>query len=634
MGAMRVGRAREQDVTVTPWARAWASRVVTSLRWRSRRYTLPLLGVPSLVLAAELWRAFTPGWWPWVPIGFLAVLVAAGVWTGVVVMLRPDGVEPVTYAVYSACTVAIIVLSAGLTPTAWLFKYVPVAPWSLAVLVWVGTLFAFRLWLAVRDHPDDVSGHPLEFAWEEWVTPKILPESWLTDIEAGDDKVTAVICWARELGRTADDVIAKEPQIRAALRAQVGTLVLEVHDEGSHAASLTLFRQNPLAESSAWPGPTWSDESGIAEPGTYSDGTRVGMQFLSVSGGRGGLIAGATDAGKSAFISWMLREAYDSGVIVPIFLDAQEGVSAPEWTGHVAAVHGAENCAVALNLIAQHVMKRSSAMGRKRLKKYRLTDRAVHGLPPILLIVDELPVLIESDYKSQVVTALNTIAQTGRKVGIAPYCAVQTPLLEAFGGGLFAGQLASQNTVMFRLDKRSGAAMLGGQAATAATQLPINLPGRRPTSGMAFTNGVDGRAVPWRSWHPDSIPTPDQAGPANGDPELDDLTRNLLDALPVAGDLPDLPDDEDDEPQPLVVVQQRPSDAQDGVRQIVRDLGGVATTAQIVDAASARWGYSESSVTKALRALVHVEQQRPGSGMTRNGRGEYVTPATPGRKAS
>jgi hypothetical protein len=630
MGARRVGRAREVEIISTPMARVWASRAATSLRWRSRRHLPALYGPPAVLVAVLAAREAGLLFWSLIAVAFLTV---AGLW-------RTPDESRWAYLVTAGGIVAALVTVIGFTPTTWLFARVipgpgiPLAGWVAFLAVWAWTLDTYRRWLNLRDvQPDTLP--PLAWAWDTWVIPKILPGSWLNITDETDDKTTAEIHWDRELGRTADDVIAKAPQIAAALRAQAGTLVIETHDEGSHAAYLTLFAQNPLAESPQWPGPTFNPEDGVAEAGTYSDGTKVGVQFLSPSGGRGGLIAGATNSGKSAFISWLLREAYDSGVVVPIFLDPQEGQSAPEWTGHIAAVHGAQDCAIALNLIARHVMARSTVMGKLRLGNYRLTDLPKHGLPPILLIVDELPVLTGGETKGQVVEALNTIAQTGRKVGISPWVATQSPLLDSFAGGLFAGQLASANTVMFRLDKRSGSAMLGGQAAIAATNLPMNLPGRRPTSGMAFSNGIDGRAVPWRDWHPDSIPTPDIAGPANGDPTLGDLTRRLIESLPLAGlELP-LDDAPEDEPAPdLIVVPDRPKHARDAVMRVVDEHGGVASTEVIQRTVQARWGLSESSVTKALRALVFEGQQMPGAGLARNARAEYVLSTHTERKAS
>lgn len=425
--------------------------------------------------------------------------------------------------------------------------------------------------------------------------------------------------------------VLAEPRALAAAWHKARTEVYaEPHPTGIESRGvLTILKAGTLETVHPWDG-TGIAADGIARIGRFADGQPTRIRFLVPRDGtRHGLIAGATGSGKTETLSLLCWLAVTAAIpVVPIILDPQNGQSLPQWRDKVAYFAGVDECAAAVRGLHAGMLARSRDLAARtwdpgdghKIRGMGFFDAAITGLPVILIIIDEAPVLLAGDgnhkLAAEMVRLLGDVAKLGRKTGVSLWPVAQVPSLSELGDQVVRSMLVGGNVVCLRTGDRVSAGMLGLDMDPSV--LPKYFANGEPTGGLGYVVGPDMRQAPFRGDLP-------PASTRNAPPvtPLDEAFQAAMDAATSAAGQPKLTV----VPAPAAETPEGPAGrtCTDAVWQVLRDHGGELSRGEIIDLTgqlvTGQWGrgaYSIRMVNNALKALADDGR------VTRTGDGVYA----------
>lgn len=346
--------------------------------------------------------------------------------------------------------------------------------------------------------------------WEERIAARRLKGTWLdqrTEIRGGRQ-------WTVMLPHgdiVPADVIANADRIAGAFDKPSTEVVVEQYPDGRQSrATLIILDGDTLAVPRDWDGRGVDPATGMGVIGRFADGQDAHVRlWVPRDGTRHGLIAGATGSGKSYALDLLIRLAVASGRVVPVVLDPQEGQSLPAWRGKVLYAAGVAECMKVLVGIHLAMFTRSRRLAQElwadesghQMRGMDFFDPEVTGLPVILVIADEFPLLLTSTKQTAKRGALalsiaSDIAKLGRKTGVSLWPVAQVPSLSELGDQVLRSMLVGGNVVSLRTGDRVSAGMLGLDADPST--LPRYFPNGEPTWGLGYVVGPDNRQAPAR----------------------------------------------------------------------------------------------------------------------------------------
>ncbi|HCB03588.1 MAG TPA: hypothetical protein DEQ43_04950, partial [Nocardioides bacterium] len=243
-----------------------------------------------------------------------------------------------------------------------------------------------------------------------------------------------------------------------------------------------------------WPGPNLDPATGRLAWGVAADGgTAYARLWLPdpvdhevTQGGRHWWFTGRTRGGKTASMQTALLSAVTAGVVYPVVIDMQGGVSLGEWRDmgvpYAEDLDGARRIAQRLLLEGQaRVAWMTDPIGNGFGRLLKAWPTPTPRLPAILAVVDEAPALAEDT------EAMHTFAKIMRefaKAGILVWWASQTHhAMSAFGSA--GGSQAREQMKAGNVSQFSGAVnsrtevfdVADGGDMQAVTELPRGVAG-------------------------------------------------------------------------------------------------------------------------------------------------------------
>jgi hypothetical protein len=308
------------------------------------------------------------------------------------------------------------------------------------------------------------------------------------------------------------EVMAHPRAIAAAWGKPITEAYVEPDPTGIESLGLlTKLTLGTLDRTREWDGAGADPLTGIAVIARFPDELDARIRFwVPRDGTRHGLVAGATGSGKTYALDLLLRVAVACGLVVPVVLDPQEGQSLPQWRGHVRYASGVDECMTMLAGIRAGMFGRSRDLARRtwtdedghRVQGMDFYDPLITGLPIVLVIADEFPMLLTSAGKPDAkraelaISIAGDIAKLGRKTGVALWPVAQVPSLDELGSRVLRSMLVGGNVVCLRTGERADAGM-AGLAADPST-LPRYFRDGSPTAGLGYVVGPDNRQAPAR----------------------------------------------------------------------------------------------------------------------------------------
>ncbi|MFI0406535.1 hypothetical protein [Actinomadura sp. 3N508] len=296
---------------------------------------------------------------------------------------------------------------------------------------------------------------------------------------------------------TSDAAQARVKEIGARLKLRADQLSIEPHPRGLHLAVILVQPDNPLTEVRHWDGPTLDVGTGVSRIGIYAD--LAGVPYRHWRRGHGPvhtLIAGTTDAGKSALVKMLLAEERHCGLVVSWLVDPQRGQSYSGWKKSVHRFAGTVAEARRLLFEARARMYARNELlstlewvderGRRieGVEDFTPGDPR-HGLPLIAITIDEAQVILADDICCGLV---EEIIAMSRKCGIKVRLLTQVPLQGSLGDSQqIKDAVASGNVIVLRTaNPLSGGAAFNGAMPVDPVLLPKEWPDGTSTSGLGF----------------------------------------------------------------------------------------------------------------------------------------------------
>lgn len=374
---------------------------------------------------------------------------------------------------------------------------------------------------------------------------------------------------------------------------------------------LTILDAGTLDAVREWDGRGFA-EDGTARIGRFADGADARIRcWVPRDGTRHGLAAGTSGAGKSALLDLLIQLGL-AGVIpvVPVILDPQNGQSLPQYRGRLLYAAGVDECARMLRGLHAGMLDRSGRLANMtwtdedghRVRGMEFYDPRMSGLPVVMPIIDEAPMLLSGAGNAKLAQEMERIVGDGaklyRKAGGSLWLVAQVPSLKEMADQTLRSMLVGGNVVCLRTGDKVSAAMVGLEADPSA--LPKYFPDGSATGGLGYVLSVDNRQAPFRS---DMVPRR-MRRQAVQVPPLEDEFLEAMDRAMRGVPLPRGP-------------QPQPDDAPDGRRcidavwQVLADSGQPMERGEILkwvsELATTGWGretpFSIRSVTNALAAL-------------------------------
>jgi len=420
------------------------------------------------------------------------------------------------------------------------------------------------------------------------------------------------------------EVLSQPRALAAAYDKAMTEAYAEPHPTGVESRGvLTLLKAGTLQAGHDWDGRGFN-EQGIARVGRFADSQPVRIRvFVPRDGTRHSLIAGTTRAGKSELLNLILWLAVRSEVpIVPVILDPQNGQSLPQWAGKVIYAAGAEECARLRRGLNAGMMDRSRRLASMRwdddghtAKGFNFFDARLSGLPIVMVITDEAPVLLSgggnATLAAEMIRLTAESGKLGGKVGDSEIVVAQVPSLGELGDQALRSMLVGGNVIGLRTGDKVSGGMAGLEADPHA--LPKYFPNGEPTYGLGYAVTMDNRQAPMRT---DIVPSRMRHQPVTV-PSLEDEFLEAMDramgaqgvllpSLPALPSLPPPADTDVDGPEGrrctdavLQVLADRGKEMERG--EIIKWVGKLAVTG---------WGrakpFSIKSVGDALRKLTEA----------------------------
>ena len=315
--------------------------------------------------------------------------------------------------------------------------------------------------------------------------------------------------------------------------------------------------------------------------------------------------------------------------VVPVILDPQNGQSLPHWRGLVPYASGVGECLAFLEGIHAAMMRRSADLSEMTwTDEHGVTSRglsffdpAITGLPVILVIIDEAPVMLAANgyakLAAETIRLTGDIAKLGRKTGVSLWPVAQVPSLAELGDQVVRSMLVGGNVVCLRTGDKVSAGMLGLEADPAA--LPKYFPNGEPTGGLGYVVGPDNRQAPMRV-------TPVPGRMRRSMPAVPQLDQRFAEAMrraasngvvvSIAKAAQSVPRQAPGAAQPEAPADDGPEGRRcaDAVLQVLADRGTAMERGEVIkwasELATTGWGrekaFSIRSVTNALASLTEA----------------------------
>lgn len=418
--------------------------------------------------------------------------------------------------------------------------------------------------------------------------------------------------------------VMSEPRAIAAAWDKAQTeAYAEPHPTGVESRGvLTILRAGTLQETREWDGRGFSAD-GTARIARYADSQPVRIRaWVPRDGTRHGLVAGTTRAGKSELLNLLIWLALTSEVpVVPVILDPQNGQSLPQWRGKVLYAAGVEECVRMRRGLNAGMMDRSRRLASMtwdddghRAAGMQFFDSRLSGLPVVMAITDEAPVLLSGGGNPKLAAEMTRLtAESGKlggKTGVSEWLVAQLPSLAELGGDqALRSMLVGGNVVSLRTGDKVSAGMVGLDADPHA--LPKYFPDGEPTFGLGYAVTMDNRQAPMRT---DLVPSR-MRHQAVAVPSLEgDFLEAMDRAMGAQGVLlPSLPAFPASVPSPAVPEDDGPEGrtCADAVLMVLAESGRELNRGEIIkwvgDLATGAWErpkpFSIRSVGDALRSL-------------------------------
>jgi hypothetical protein len=305
-------------------------------------------------------------------------------------------------------------------------------------------------------------------------------------------------------------VIAEPRAIAAAWDKPQTEAYAEPHPTGVESRGyLTILKTGTLEQVREWDGRGFG-EDGIARVGRFADAADARIRcWVPRDGTRHGLAAGTSGAGKSALLDLLIWLALTSPVpVVPVILDPQNGQSLPQWRDKLLYAAGVDECARMLRGLHAGMMDRSSRLASMtwdddghRVKGMEFYDPRLSGLPVVMPIIDEAPMLLSGAGNAKLAQDMVRITGDGaklyRKAGGSLWLVAQVPSLSEMGDQAVRSLLVGGNVVCLRTGDKVSAGMVGLEADPSA--LPKYFPDGDATGGLGYVLSVDNRQAPFRT---------------------------------------------------------------------------------------------------------------------------------------
>ena len=494
LGAGQAGQAGSAVNTAAPGNDVLAATGA----WRGRRSLPPFMwGCGMCALGAGLRLTPHP-----LPAGVLAGLAASAL---LVLFTRHAA------AFARRWTDAAALVTAGWVPALATAGFHPPVPallaltWAPFALTWARH-YRIRPQEAVREAAEAVTSDQATWArlaakrkWSAQLTsPEAIPGGIKWQVET--DGVETHI----------GEIIAQPRAVAAAYGKAQTEAYVEPHPTGIESRGVfTRLKAGTLQELREWGGRGFG-EDGIATIGRFADSAPVRIRILVPRDGtRHGLVAGTSGAGKSAMLDLLIWLAVTSDLpIVPVILDPQNGQSLPQWQGKVLYAAGLEECARMRRGLNAGLMDRSRRLAAMtwdddghRAKGMPFFDARLSGLPVVMAITDEAPLLLSGGGNVKLAAEMVVLsaegAKLGRKAGESEWVVAQVPSLGELGDQALRSQLVGGNVVALRTGDKVSAGMLGLTADPSV--LPKYFPDGEPTQGIGYAVTMDNRQAPMRT---------------------------------------------------------------------------------------------------------------------------------------
>lgn len=503
--------------------------------WRFRYHLVPFAWLAGVLVAAvSLRMTARPVLWAFA--ASVAVVVLTALFTGH--LSRYARRTSAAAALVTAAWLPVLAAAGAARPV----PALAAAAWALFALAQVRH-YGWRPASASAPGPqDDLATRPDEVIWErlaarrKW-SGRLGPRE---EIPAGRKYPVLLDGAETHIGQ----VMAEPRAIAAAWDKPQTEAYAEPHPSGVESRGyLTILKSGTLGEVREWDGRGFG-EDGIARIGRYADGADTRIRILVPRDGtRHGLATGTTGAGKSKLLDLLIRLAL-AGVIpvVPVILDPQNGQSLPQYRDKLLYAAGVEECARMLRGLHAGMLDRSDRLAAMtwtdedghKARGMEFYDQRLSGLPVVMPIIDEAPMLLSGAGNSRLAQDMVRIVGDGaklyRKAGGSLWLVTQVPSLSELGDQSLRSMLVGGNVICLRTGDRVSAGMVGLEADPAT--LPKYFPDGSATGGLGYVVSVDNRQAPFRA---DMVPRSARHRPV----EVPQLEPEFLEAMDRAmhGDL-------------------------------------------------------------------------------------------------
>jgi len=359
-------------------------------------------------------------------------------------------------------------------------------------------------------------------------------------------------------------IAARPEEIAAAFGARPDECYAEPHPSGeAHRGLLTRLGTATLEQPREWDGSGVDLAAGTARAGRFADGTDARALFWK-NGKGGGIkhfwLSGCDGSGKTSLLDLLLciatatRDRSGRGLIAPVILDPQDGQALPAWMDHLPTARGIAECAVWVDALYEAMFARSRQLAGFRWKLLAdkrtavpaddprpgsvrkgigFFDPVLTGLPVIMIVIDECPILLAVP---GIEDKLTKIAKLGRKAGFMLVMAAQVPSVKEMKSAELRSILNGGNQFMFRAGDRVSGGMMNMPADP--NKIAKFFRNGQQTEGLGYASTLDARpTVPFRAdYEPDPYEVAERADIARADGTVAARMREVIAAADASAE--------------------------------------------------------------------------------------------------